>query len=111
MNQFFGVDTANPIYPERKSFLSEEVGSVYFHLNMAGYYPDKGLHQRKLFASSFSDMQHVSLATHCHCLLSSDERLIKKASAAYEFTGATTQAVLLNYVDTENRGRKPNINK
>lgn len=95
MYQFFGVDAPNPINPERRNFVSEQVSSVYFHLNLAGYYPDKGLKERKRFASSFSDMQHVSLATHCDYLLSSDERLIKKAAAAYEITGARTQALLL----------------
>ncbi|RUO37765.1 hypothetical protein CWE13_07415 [Aliidiomarina shirensis] len=95
MYQFFGVDATNPIYTERKNFISEQVSSVYFHLNLAGYYPDKGLEQRRKFATSFSDMQHASLATHCNYLLSSDERLIKKAAAAYEFTGARTQVLPL----------------
>lgn len=96
MGQFFGVDTPNPIYKERRNFVSEQVSSIYFHLNLAGYYPDKGLNQRRRFASSFSDMQHVSMATHCNILLSSDRDLIKKASAAYEFTGADTEAALVS---------------
>lgn len=95
MHQFFGVDAPNPIHPARNSFLSEEVSSVYSHLNLAGYYPDKGLNKYGRFASSFSDMQHVSLATHCNYLISSDERLIKKAAAAYEFTRANTQVLRL----------------
>ncbi|MBL4857119.1 MAG: hypothetical protein JKX89_09440 [Idiomarina sp.] len=96
INQFFGVDNPSPIHPERESFLSEQVASIYVHLNLVGYYPDKGLNQTREFASSFSDMQHVSLATHCNYLLSSDERLMKKASAAYEYTGARTQALPLS---------------
>ncbi|RUO36939.1 hypothetical protein CWE13_08830 [Aliidiomarina shirensis] len=95
MHQFFGVDTPNPIHPVRNSFLSEEVSSVYYHLNLAGYHPDKELNQCRGFASSFSDMQHVSLATHCNYLMSSDKRLIKKAAAAYEFTGTNTKVLQL----------------
>lgn len=95
IHQFFGVDIPNPIYTGRRNFVSEQVSSIYFHLNLAGYYPDKGLKKRRRFASSFSDMQHVSLATHCNILLSSDKDLIKKAAAAYEFTEANTEALLL----------------
>ena len=103
ISQFFGLDSPSPTNPNRESYLSEKVGSIYIHLNMAGYFPDKGLHQRERFASSFSDMQHVSLASHCDCLLSSDVRLIKKAAAAYEFTGANTTAVLLSFPQTKSK--------
>ncbi len=107
INQYFGLDSPNPLHPYRESFLSEKVGSIYIHLNMAGYFPDKGLHDKDRFASSFSDMQHVSLATHCDYLLSSDTRLIKKAEAAYEYTGAKTIAVLLDFNPSKNKQKEP----
>ena len=97
IEQYFGLDGRYSVYPDRKPYKSELVQTVYHQLNFCGYHPDKKLHSDSNFTSSFSDMNHVSRASYCDYLMSGDERLIKKAFAAYEYVGVHTLAVQITY--------------
>lgn len=97
IDQYFGLDGRYSVYPDRKPYKSELVQTVYHQLNYCGYHPDKKLHSDSNFTSSFSDMNHVSRASYCDYLMSGDERLVKKAFAAYEYVGVHTSAVQITY--------------
>lgn len=96
---YFGLDGRYSISPDRKPYKSELVQIVYHQLNFCGYFSDKKLHNDGNFTSSFSDMLHVSRASYCDCLLSGDERLIKKAFASYEYVGIDTSTMHITYND------------
>ncbi len=96
---FFGVK-CQPFEakPDRVKTLSEKVNGLYHQLNFLGYYRDTDMKNTRGFVRSSSDMTHAGIATFCHFLLCRDEGLVKKAAAAYEYTGATTQIIHFNVI-------------
>lgn len=71
----------------------EKVNGIYHQLNFLGYYRDSNMRKERRFKASFSDMTHAGIASLCHFFLCRDDRLVKKASAAYEYLSIPTQII------------------
>lgn len=87
LETFFGIKST----PDRDFSQLEKVNAIYHQLNFLGYHRDSTMHKHRRFIASFSDMTHAALASLCSVLISSDEGLVMKAAAAYEYLGLSTQ--------------------
>jgi hypothetical protein len=81
---FFGIEGDPP--PSR----AEKAQKVFNVLGIVGYFRDPNLKQDRKMDSLMSDMGHAAFASYCHAFATRDERLARKASAAYEFVGCPT---------------------
>lgn len=62
-------------------------------LTNVGYNVDKS---SRTFCSGAYDLQHTITATYCDYFVTRDQRLCKRASALYNYTGAETKAMLFD---------------
>jgi hypothetical protein len=74
----------------------EQCSIIYNILNTIGYFPDSSMHKDNRFNASTSDCTHVSFASLCSFLISCDDKLIKKASATYEYLKVSTKTIKVN---------------
>ena len=82
---------------ERPLFAYEKVLSLYYLLNIFGYYPDSKQHLDRRFISAQSDGIHGSMSCFCHAIISRDERFVKKLTAVFEYLDINTEVVFLNW--------------
>lgn len=75
---------------DRENTVVEKVNAIYHALNFLGYHRDEDMSKPRGFRKSYRDMTHAGLAVFCGVLISRDQRLVMKASAAYEYVGSAT---------------------
>jgi len=90
-----GIAT-NYAYQGKPFYLFEKAFTVYGFLNSVGYHPDTDVTKERRFTASSSDQNHVAYAGFANIFLTMDNRLARKAAAAYEFLGMSTTVVNLN---------------
>ncbi|EKT4467649.1 hypothetical protein FA379_09455 [Pseudomonas aeruginosa] len=76
-----------------------KVIAIYNVLNVIGYHADSGLSKRRRFTSSMSDANHVAYASFADFIYSSDNGLLAKAAAIYEFLNLKTRVCRVNIID------------
>lgn len=81
----------------------QKVISAYNVLNVIGYHNDSGLKHERRFISSMSDANHVAYASFTDFIYSSDDGLLTKAAAIFEFLNLKTRVCRVNIIDN----RKP----
>ncbi len=96
IEQFLGI-SKSPIYRNREMHLHEKVTSAYNVLNVVGYFPDSKMKEQRRFTAAMSDAGHASMASFCSFLLSRDGAFLKKTKAVYEYLGASTQVVTVEF--------------
>ena len=96
LETFFGIKAHHfEADADRVRTLQEKVNAIYHQLNFLGYYRDSGIKKDKRFIASFSDMTHAGIASFCHLFLCSDNDLVMKTAAAYEYLGVQTKIIQL----------------
>lgn len=84
INTFFGIENDPPLAR------AEKAQRVFNVLGIVGYFRDPKLRLDRAMESLMSDMGHAAFASYCHAFATRDERLARKASAAYHFVGCPT---------------------
>ena len=82
-------------HPDREPTVMEKVNAVYHALNFLGYFRDTDMKDERGFHRSFSDMTHAGMASFCHVLQTADNRMARKAQAAYEYLNVATRVQYL----------------
>ena len=75
--------------------MPEKVGAIYSKLNSVGYWRDLEMKNGRGVARHTADMGHAGLAIFCHFLLTADERMYMKTTAAYEYLRVGTKVKLI----------------
>jgi len=73
----------------------EKVVGLHSFLNMIGFNPDKNLKKIENLSNSRYDGEHIGHSIFCNYYLSEDRRLVKKASAIFEYLQLNTQVLQL----------------
>jgi hypothetical protein len=92
---FFDLDFYISTFNRELSIL-ERCSIIYNALNYIGYHSDAAMHKYKKFSASTSDCVHTAYASLCDVLISCDKRLVRKATATYEYLNINTKVVQLN---------------
>lgn len=87
---YFGVERDGNPPPSQ----AEKAQAVFNMLGVLGYYRDPKLRHDSRMESLMSDMGHVAFATYCDVFATRDERLARRAAAAYDFAGCPTAVIL-----------------
>ena len=105
LETFFGIKAHHfEADAARVRTLQEKVNAIYHQLNFLGYYRDSDIKKERRFIASFSDMTHAGLASFCHVFICSDNNLVMKTAAAYEYLGVRTK---IHYLQNESDSQKP----
>jgi hypothetical protein len=92
LETFFGIKAHHfETDADRVRTLQEKVNAIYHQLNFVGYYRDSDIKKERRFVASFSDMTHAGIASFCHFFICSDNNLVMKTAAAYEYLGVQTK--------------------
>jgi hypothetical protein len=95
LDQLLGFTPASGLGLEGGNLtLVQKVNAIYGLLNLLGYYRDGGVTKIRGLKRSSSDATHVGYAVCATIFVCRDERLVKKAVAAYEYVGVRTPIVL-----------------
>lgn len=91
-------DFANRFVPRCKWLYntSSRLKSVYFSLDMMGYYSDKKKGKHFNFTNIDIDANHMTNAIHCDYFVTDDSRLFQKAEAIYLRYGCRTKIIWPN---------------
>ncbi len=73
----------------------EKVAGLHAFLNIVGYNPDKNLKEIGNLPNSRYDGEHIGHSIFCNYFLSEDRRLVKKASAIFEYLQLNTRVLRL----------------
>ncbi len=99
LETFFGIKAHHfEADANRARTLQEKVNAIYHQLNFLGYYRDSDIKKERRFVASFSDMTHAGIASFCHFFICSDNNLVMKTAAAYEYLGVRTKILRTNVV-------------
>ena len=93
-SKMFGLEAVVALQRAPESIV-EKVNALYNALNFLGYYRDKGMKDLPRVTASLSDTTHAGYASVCDWLFSSDENLVRKAEAAYEFLEVPTKILYI----------------
>lgn len=81
--------------PKNKIRLVDKINGLYNLLNSLGYHSEPQLHKTRRFNTFVSDTQHSGHAAYSHCLVSCDERFVKKTEAVYEHLNIGTKIIFI----------------
>lgn len=87
---YFGAERDGNPRPSQ----AEKAQAVFNMLGVLGYFRDPKLKHDRRMQSLMSDMGHVAFATYCDVFATRDERLARRAAAAYDFVGCPTAVIL-----------------
>lgn len=98
---YFGIEQKG----DTPMSLADKARWVFSVLDSVGYYRDRKLKTDSKVDSLLSDMGHAAFASYCHAFATLDERLARKASAAYEFVGCPTKVLPWDWPAGRKSGR------